>query len=63
VENHAGSDVAKAFKGVKAALHQNHGLLTASRIQLSYGRVLWILLKRGTRIGQPPRTSGFRSNS
>jgi ribulose-5-phosphate 4-epimerase/fuculose-1-phosphate aldolase len=31
VENHAGSNVAKAFKGVKAALHQNHGLLTASR--------------------------------
>ncbi|MDY8108715.1 class II aldolase/adducin family protein [Fulvimarina sp. 2208YS6-2-32] len=31
VENHAGSNVAAAFKGVKAALHQNHGLLTASR--------------------------------
>ena len=25
VENHAGSDVAKAFTGVKAALYQNHG--------------------------------------
>jgi ribulose-5-phosphate 4-epimerase/fuculose-1-phosphate aldolase len=31
VESQAGSDVAKDFKGVKAALHQNHGLLAASR--------------------------------
>lgn len=30
-ENYAGSDVSKAFKSVKAALHQNHVLLTVSR--------------------------------
>ncbi|MEN8185214.1 MAG: class II aldolase/adducin family protein, partial [Myxococcota bacterium] len=31
VEDEAGPKVAKAFKGVKAAIHQNHGLITASR--------------------------------
>src|SRR3546814_13199069 len=31
VEVKAGHNVASAFKGVKAAIHQNHGLLTASR--------------------------------
>ena len=31
VEADAGANFAKAFTGVKAAIHQNHGLLTASR--------------------------------
>jgi hypothetical protein len=31
VERDAGKKVAAAFKGVKAAIHRNHGLLTASR--------------------------------
>ncbi|XOT96167.1 class II aldolase/adducin family protein, partial [Alcaligenes pakistanensis] len=31
VETKAGHKVANAFAGVKAAIHQNHGLLTASR--------------------------------
>ena len=46
VENHAGSNVAKAFKGVKAALHQNHGLLTASRHSIEAAAFWFIALER-----------------
>ncbi|MEC7246309.1 MAG: class II aldolase/adducin family protein, partial [Pseudomonadota bacterium] len=46
VENHAGSDVAKAFTGVKAALHQNHGLLTASRHSIEAAAFWFIALER-----------------
>ncbi len=46
VENHAGSDVAKAFAGVKAALHQNHGLLTASRHSIDSAAFWFIALER-----------------
>ncbi len=46
MENHAGSDVAKAFKGVKAALHQNHGLLTASRHSIESAAFWFIALER-----------------
>jgi ribulose-5-phosphate 4-epimerase/fuculose-1-phosphate aldolase len=46
VENHAGSDVAKAFKGVKAAIHQNHGLLTASRHSIESAAFWFIALER-----------------
>jgi len=46
VENHAGSIVAKAFKGVKAALHQNHGLLTASRHSIDAAAFWFIALER-----------------
>ena len=46
VENHAGSDVAKAFKGVKAALHQNHGLLTVSRHSIESAAFWFIALER-----------------
>ena len=46
VENHAGSNVAKAFKGVKAALHQNHGLLTASRHSIDAAAFWFIALER-----------------
>ena len=46
VENHAGSDVAAAFKGVKAALHQNHGLLTASRHSIESAAFWFIALER-----------------
>ena len=31
VEVECGNEVANAFRGVKAAIHQNHGLPTASR--------------------------------
>ncbi|UTW06873.1 class II aldolase/adducin family protein [Pseudomonas benzenivorans] len=46
VENHAGSNVAKAFKGVKAAIHQNHGLLTASRHSIEAAAFWFIALER-----------------
>ena len=46
VENHAGSDVAKAFAGVKAGLHQNHGLLTASRHSIDSAAFWFIALER-----------------
>lgn len=46
VENHAGSDVSKAFKGVKEALHQNHGLLTASRHSIESAAFWFIALER-----------------
>ena len=40
VEVKAGHNVAAAFKGVKAAIHQNHGLLTAQPAQHRCRRVL-----------------------
>ena len=46
VENHAGSNVAKAFAGVKAAIHQNHGLLTASRHSIESAAFWFIALER-----------------
>ena len=46
VENHAGSNVATAFKGVKAAIHQNHGLLTASRHSIEAAAFWFIALER-----------------
>lgn len=46
VEVDAGPQVAKAFKGVKAAIHQNHGLLTASRHSIDSAAFWFIALER-----------------
>ena len=46
VEQPAGSNVAKAFKGVKAAIHQNHGLLTASRHSIDSAAFYFMALER-----------------
>lgn len=46
VENKAGPSVAKSFKGVKAAIHQNHGLLTASRHSIEAAAFWFIALER-----------------
>lgn len=46
VEQPAGSNVAKAFKGVKAAIHQNHGLLTASRHSIDSAAYYFMALER-----------------
>jgi len=46
VETRAGGGVAKAFKGVKAAIHQNHGLLTASRHSIDSAAFWFIALER-----------------
>ena len=46
VEIKAGHSVADAFKGVKAAIHQNHGLLTASRHSIESAAFWFIALER-----------------
>lgn len=46
VEVQAGHRVANAFKGVKAAIHQNHGLLTASRHSIESAAFWFIALER-----------------
>jgi len=46
VEPDAGRAVAAAFKGVKAAIHRNHGLLTASRHSIESATFWFIALER-----------------
>ncbi|MCO4887905.1 conserved hypothetical protein [Cupriavidus phytorum] len=46
VEVKGGHKVANAFKGVKAAIHQNHGLLTASRHSIEAAAFWFIALER-----------------
>ncbi|MDR5801128.1 class II aldolase/adducin family protein [Caballeronia sp. LP006] len=46
VEVKGGNKVALAFKGVKAAIHQNHGLLTASRHSIDSAAFWFIALER-----------------
>ncbi|MDA9218284.1 class II aldolase/adducin family protein [Burkholderiaceae bacterium] len=46
VEEKAGLAVADWFKGVKAAIHQNHGLLTASRQSIEAAAFWFIALER-----------------
>lgn len=46
VEEKAGHSVARAFAGVKAAIHQNHGLLTVSRHSIEAAAFWFIALER-----------------
>jgi len=46
VEVKAGHKVANAFVGVKAAIHQNHGLMTASRHSIESAAFWFIALER-----------------
>lgn len=46
VETKAGYAVASAFRNVKAAIHQNHGLLTASRHSIDSAAFWFIALER-----------------
>ena len=46
VQPDAGKAVAAAFNGVKAAIHQNHGLLTASRHSIEAAAFWFIALER-----------------
>jgi Class II Aldolase and Adducin N-terminal domain len=46
VECSAGKKVAAAFKGVKAAIHRNHGLMTASRHSIDSAAFWFIALER-----------------
>ena len=61
MECDAGKKVAAAFKGVKAAIHQNHGLLTVSRHSIESAAFWFIALERCCRqqlmieaTGSPP---------
>ncbi|NHC61144.1 class II aldolase/adducin family protein [Paenalcaligenes suwonensis] len=61
VEEKAGWSVADYFKDVKAAIHQNHGLLTASRHSIDSAAFWFIALERCCKqqlaieaTGQPP---------
>ena len=62
VEERAGLEVADWFKGVKAAIHTNHGLFTASRHSIEAAAFWFIALERCCRqqvlveaTGQTPR--------
>lgn len=46
VETRAGGTVAGAFAGVKAAIHQNHGLFTASRHSIDSAAFWFMALER-----------------
>ena len=46
LEDRAGGNVARAFRGVKAAIHANHGLLTASRHSIDAAAFWFIALER-----------------
>lgn len=46
VEVQAGLGIAESFKNVKAAIHQNHGLLTASRHSIESAAFWFIALER-----------------
>jgi ribulose-5-phosphate 4-epimerase/fuculose-1-phosphate aldolase len=46
VEEQAGHKVAAAFAGVRAAIHQNHGLLTASRHSIDAAAFWFVALER-----------------
>ena len=46
VEAQAGIGVAAAFKGVKAAIHQNHGLITCSRHSIEAAAFWFMALER-----------------
>lgn len=46
VSTQAGHSVAESFRGVKAAIHQNHGLLTASRHSIDAAAFWFIGLER-----------------
>jgi ribulose-5-phosphate 4-epimerase/fuculose-1-phosphate aldolase len=61
VEEGAGQNFASAFKGVKAAIHQNHGLISASRHSIEAAAFWFIALERCCQqqlmldaTGQPP---------
>ena len=46
VESQAGPGIAAHFKGVKAAIHQNHGLITCSRHSIEAAAFWFIALER-----------------
>lgn len=60
VEEKAGMAVCDWFKGVKAAIHQNHGLLTASRHSIEAAAFWFIALERCCRQQLLVEATGLR---
>lgn len=60
VEEKAGMAVCDWFKGVKAAIHQNHGLLTASRHSIEAAAFWFIALERCCRQQLMVEASGHK---
>ncbi|CAM3757268.1 class II aldolase/adducin family protein [Polynucleobacter antarcticus] len=60
VEVKAGHKVASAFKGVKAAIHQNHGLFTASRHSIEAAAFWFIALERCCKQQMAVQASGLK---
>lgn len=60
VEVKAGHKVASAFKGVKAAIHQNHGLFTASRHSIEAAAFWFIALERCCKQQMAVQASGHK---
>ena len=60
VEEGAGNSVAPYFKGVKAAIHQNHGLLTVSRHSIDDAAFWFIALERCCKQQLVVEASGVR---
>lgn len=59
VERESGQSVASAFAGVRAALHQNHGLLTASRHSIDAAAFWFIALERCCEVQLQVAASGI----
>ncbi len=60
VEKKSGNSVADAFSNVRAALHQNHGLLTASRHSIDDAAFWFIALERCCRVQLLIEASGVK---
>lgn len=60
VERQSGQSVASSFKNVRAALHQNHGLLTASRHSIDDAAFWFIALERCCQVQLLIEASGVK---
>jgi ribulose-5-phosphate 4-epimerase/fuculose-1-phosphate aldolase len=60
VETESGNSVAKAFGDSRAALHQNHGLLTASRHSIDDAAFWFIALERCCQVQLQVEASGVK---
>jgi ribulose-5-phosphate 4-epimerase/fuculose-1-phosphate aldolase len=60
VEREAGNSVAAAFGNNRAALHQNHGLLTASRHSIDDAAFWFIALERCCQVKLAIEASGVK---
>ena len=61
VEEKSGTSVAEAFRGVRSALHQNHGLITASRHSIDDAAFWFIALERCCQVQLAIEASGVKT--